>query len=100
MKNACHDPLETRLFAFVKNGRNLILTFQKQSTKMANFPMQVTDNMEDVPMSKLYPPPQLHCEILGPLNDTMRKLEQIFPVEMVQFKKNWHIKGSGPMAQH
>ena len=68
----------------------------KKFYSVKHLPMQVTDNMEDVPISKLYPPPQLHCGILGPLNDTMKKLEQLFPVEMDQFKKNRHIKGSGP----
>lgn len=52
--------------------------------------MHVTDNMEDFkPLSEC-------CGILEPLNDTMKKLEQLFPVEMDEFKKDRHIKGSGP----
>ena len=58
--------------------------------------MQVTENMENIPISKMYPPPQLHCGILGPGNDCLKKLEQIFPVEMAKFRKDRHIKGSGP----
>ena len=50
----------------------------------------------DIRSTPLYPPPQLHCGILGPVNDTMKKLEQLFPVEMEQYKKSRHIKGSGP----
>ena len=34
--------------------------------------------------------------ILDIVNDTMKKLEQLFPVEMEQYKKSRHIKGSGP----
>ena len=33
---------------------------------------------------QLYPPPQLHCGILGPCNDTFRKLEEFFPQEIEQ----------------
>ena len=48
---------------------------------------------------QLYPPPQLHCGILGPGNDTMRKLEEFFPQEIEQFYTRHHIKGSGPGGQ-
>ena len=70
-----------------KNGKFPSRKSLKKFYSVKHLPMQVTDNMEDIPISKLYPPPQLHCGILGPLNDTMKKLEQLFPVKMDQFKK-------------
>ena len=79
-----------------RNGKFPSRKSLKKFYSVKHLPMHVTDNMEDIPISKLFPPPQLHCGILGPLNDTMKKLEQLFPVEMDEFKKDRHIKGSGP----
>ena len=62
-------------------------------------PIYIHAGQENMTVMQLYPPPQLHCGILGPCNDTLRKLEEIFPQEMEQFYAKHHIKGSGPGGQ-
>ena len=62
-------------------------------------PIYIHPGQEDMTVLQLYPPPQLHCGILGPGNDTMRKLEEFFPREIEQFYTQHHIKGSGPGGQ-
>ena len=57
-------------------------------------PIYIHPGQENMTVMQLYPPPQLHCGILGPGNDTMRKLE-----EFEQFYAQLHIKGSGPGGQ-
>ena len=42
-----------------------------------HLPMRVTDDMDGIPISKLYPPPQLHTGILGPVNDSLKSSEKI-----------------------
>ena len=79
-----------------RNGKLPSQKSLKQFYSVKHLPMQVTEDMEDIPISKMYPPPQLHCGILGPANDALKKLEQIFPAAMGEFKKERHIKGSGP----
>ena len=59
-------------------------------------PLFLHPDQEEMLVSQLYPPPQLHCGILGPGNDVMVKLSKSFPKEMEQFKKKFHVKGSGP----
>ena len=78
-----------------RNGKYPSKKNLKKFFSVKHLPMDVTSDMDDIPISKLYPPPQLHCGILGPANDTLKKLESIFPVEMANFKKERHIKGSG-----
>ena len=79
-----------------KNGKFPSKKSLKNFHSVKNMPMQVTENMEGTPISKIYPPPQLHTGILGPANDCLKKLQEIFPAEMEKFKKDRHIKGSGP----
>ena len=62
-------------------------------------PIYIHPGQENMTVMQLYPPPQLHCGILGPGNDTMRKLEEFFPQEIEQFYAQHHIKGSGPGGQ-
>ena len=59
-------------------------------------PLFVHRDQEEKLVSELYPPPQLHCGILGPGNDVLQFLEKSFPEGMEAFKKRHHIKGSGP----
>ena len=79
-----------------KNGKLPSKKTLKNFYSVKHLPMQVTKEMEGTPISKIYPPPQLHTGILGPANDCLKKLQQIFPAEMEKFKKDRHIKGSGP----
>ena len=59
-------------------------------------PLFIHPNQEELLVSQIYPPPQLHTGILGPGNDVMVKLTKDFPKEMEVYKKKFHIKGSGP----
>ena len=59
-------------------------------------PLYVHPDQEQKLVSELYPPPHLHCGILGPGNDTLQFLEKSFPEGMEAFKRRHHIKGSGP----
>ena len=79
-----------------RNGKSTSRKSLKKFFSVKNLPMQVTDDMDEIPISKMYPPPSLHCGILGPANDTLKKLESIFPVQMSEYRKVRHIKGSGP----
>ena len=62
-------------------------------------PIYIHAGQENMTVMQLYPPPQLHCGILGLGNDAMRKLEEFFPQEMEEFYAKHHIKGSGPGGQ-
>ena len=61
-----------------------------------HLPLYVHENQENMSVLELYPPPQLHCGILGPGNDVLTKLEKLFPQEMKAYYTQFHIKGSGP----
>ena len=79
-----------------KNGKFPSKKSLKNFHSVKHLSMRVTDDMDGIPISKLYPPPQLHTGILGPVNDCLKKLQEIFPSEMEKFRKDHHIKGSGP----
>ena len=49
-------------------------------------PLFLHPNQEEMLVSELYPPPQLHTGILGPGNDVMIKLTKSFPKEMEKYK--------------
>ena len=59
-------------------------------------PLYIHPNQEQLLVLDLYPPPQLHTGILGPGNDVFTQLEKLLPAEIEAFKKQFHIKGSGP----
>ena len=59
-------------------------------------PLHITNNQENIPVIELYPPPQLHCGILGPANDVLKTLEEHFPADMKAYCARFHIKGGGP----
>ena len=48
-----------------KNGKMPSRNTLKKYHNVKHLPIQVRDDQLDIPISKLYPPPQLHCGILG-----------------------------------
>ena len=59
-------------------------------------PLHIHENQQNLSVIELYPPPQLHCGILGPANDVLAKLDELFPADMAAYRALFHIKGGGP----
>ena len=63
-------------------------------------PLYIDKNQENLPVIALYPPPQLHCGIHGPVNNIIEKLEKLFPADLAKYCALFHIKGGGPGGQY
>jgi hypothetical protein len=60
-------------------------------------PVYVKHGQENVEVSFLYPPPQLHAGVLGPGNDALELIgEHVDAVPFKEFKNKYHIRGGGP----
>ena len=62
-------------------------------------PMQKSERDKEVIFT--FPPDPLHVNLLGPVNDVLSKMEQIWPLEMESFYSKNHLKkcGEGPGGQ-
>ena len=61
----------------------------------------VKNGQDNVEVIFTLPPDPLHCNLLGPMNDAVSKLESYYPCEMENFFKNLSLKRSrqGPGSQ-
>ena len=78
-----------------KNGKFPRKKSLKNFHSVKHLPMRVTDDMDGIPISKLYPPPQLHTGILGPVNDCLKKLQKYFLPKWKSSEKITTLKGLG-----
>ena len=56
-------------------------------------PIYIREGKEIVEVWFIYPPPQLHTGILGPVNDVFKQIGK--KVDISGFRKKHNIKGSG-----
>ena len=56
-------------------------------------PIYIREGQEIVEVWFIYPPPQLHTGILGPVNDVFKQIEK--KVDISGFRKKHNIKGNG-----
>ena len=66
-----------------RNGKFPSRKSLKQFYSVKHLPMQVTNDMEDIPISKMYPPPQLHCGILGLGRGTDKKFHVLLQIPLL-----------------
>ena len=91
-----------------RTGRNLVESYEaytqsgskrknlKNFNSVEHMPLHIHENQQNLSVIELYPPPQLHCGILGPANDVLAKLDELFPADMAAYRALFHIKGGGP----
>ena len=63
--------------------------------------MKLRSGQDNLEVIFTLPPDPLHCNLLGPMNDAVSKLESYYPCEMQNFFKNMSLKWSkhGPGSQ-
>ena len=63
--------------------------------------MKLKNGQNNVEVIFTLSPNPLHCNLLGPMNDAVSKLESYYPCEMENFFKNLSLKrsGQGPGSQ-
>ena len=56
-------------------------------------PIYVREGQENVEVLSIYPPPQLHTGLLGPVNNVLKEIEK--RVNISEFKNKHSLKGKG-----